>query len=252
MPSHSEGPGVWLSVWRFLLTHCLYERAAKVLVILRGCAGSPEPSLLAQAISTKFAWRGPIVVYLWHETEALTNHVIYNVFHNNWAASWQNQQNGVCAQRRLRSAWTSTWFKDSGQRRLWSSSPGDKNMSQCKTKTYKVIWAPSKDSDQPGHPHDSKILIRLSGYASWHESSWGTHGFVGSKVSGTFVLYLFEHSIFSCWIWWPFEINLLILSWANQVGMAPSRHDWKIVDWDVKPQHKQNKVGMAKAIDLHE
>ena len=22
--------------------------------------------------------------------------------------------------------------------------------------------------------------------------------------------------------------------------MAPSRHDWKIVDWDVKPQHKQN------------
>ena len=21
--------------------------------------------------------------------------------------------------------------------------------------------------------------------------------------------------------------------------MAPSRHDWKIVDWDVKPQHKQ-------------
>ena len=31
MPSHSEGPGIWLSVWRFLLTHCLYERAAKVL-----------------------------------------------------------------------------------------------------------------------------------------------------------------------------------------------------------------------------
>ena len=21
--------------------------------------------------------------------------------------------------------------------------------------------------------------------------------------------------------------------------MAPSRHDWKIVDWDVKPQHNQ-------------
>ena len=39
MPSHSEGPGIWLSVWRFLLTHCLYERAA--------------------AIRTKFSWRGP-------------------------------------------------------------------------------------------------------------------------------------------------------------------------------------------------
>ena len=47
MSSHSEWPGTWLSVWRFLLTHCLYERAAKVLARLRGCAGSPEPSLLA-------------------------------------------------------------------------------------------------------------------------------------------------------------------------------------------------------------
>ena len=26
---------------------------------------------------------------------------------NKWAASWQNQQNGMCAQRRLRSAWAS-------------------------------------------------------------------------------------------------------------------------------------------------
>ena len=25
-----RGPGIWLSVWRFLLTHCLYERAAEV------------------------------------------------------------------------------------------------------------------------------------------------------------------------------------------------------------------------------
>ena len=46
MPSHSEVPGIWLSVWRFLLTHCLYEQAAEVLARLRGCAGSPEPSLL--------------------------------------------------------------------------------------------------------------------------------------------------------------------------------------------------------------
>ena len=47
MPSHSEGPRIWLSVWRFLLIHCLYERAAKILARLRGCAGSPEPLLLA-------------------------------------------------------------------------------------------------------------------------------------------------------------------------------------------------------------
>ena len=47
MPSHSAGPGIWLSVSRFLLIHCLYERAGKVLARLHGCAGSPEPSLLA-------------------------------------------------------------------------------------------------------------------------------------------------------------------------------------------------------------
>ena len=27
----------------------------------------------------------------------------------------------------------------------------------------------------------------------------------------------------------------------TQEAMAPSRHDWKIVDWDVKPQHNQPK-----------
>ena len=29
------------------------------------------------------------------------------VKHYNWAASWQNQQNGMCTQRRLRSVWVS-------------------------------------------------------------------------------------------------------------------------------------------------
>ena len=27
--------------------------------------------------------------------------------------------------------------------------------------------------------------------------------------------------------------------------MAPSRHDWKIVDWDVKPQHNQPTLSSA-------
>ena len=27
---------------------------------------------------------------------------------------------------------------------------------------------------------------------------------------------------------------------VTQEAVAPSRHDWKIVDWDVKPHHKQN------------
>ena len=31
----------------------------------------------------------------------------------------------------------------------------------------------------------------------------------------------------------------------TQEAVAPSRHDWKIVDWDVKPQHKQTKALMS-------
>ena len=32
-------------------------------------------------------------------------------------------------------------------------------------------------------------------------------------------------------------------SLITQEAMAPSRHDWKIVDWDVKPQHNQPTIG---------
>ena len=32
--------------------------------------------------------------------------------------------------------------------------------------------------------------------------------------------------------------------------MAPSRHDWKIVDWDVKPQHNQPKSTDAYVEEL--
>ena len=28
----------------------------------------------------------------------------------------------------------------------------------------------------------------------------------------------------------------------TQEAVAPSRHDWKIVDWDVKPQHKHKQI----------
>ena len=33
----------------------------------------------------------------------------------------------------------------------------------------------------------------------------------------------------------------------TQEAVAPSRHDWKIVDWDVKPQHKQTSAPWKKA-----
>ena len=34
----------------------------------------------------------------------------------------------------------------------------------------------------------------------------------------------------------------------TQEAMAPSRHDWKIVDWDVKPQHNQNHLDEHKLL----
>ena len=36
----------------------------------------------------------------------------------------------------------------------------------------------------------------------------------------------------------------------TQEAMAPSRHDWKIVDWDVKPQHNQPTVNMIDRLDI--
>ena len=37
--------------------------------------------------------------------------------------------------------------------------------------------------------------------------------------------------------------------WLNtQEAMAPSRHDWKIVDWDVKPQHNQPNLISIKMV----
>ena len=34
----------------------------------------------------------------------------------------------------------------------------------------------------------------------------------------------------------------------TQEAMAPSRHDWKIVDWDVKPQHNQPSADSRRAL----
>ena len=37
----------------------------------------------------------------------------------------------------------------------------------------------------------------------------------------------------------------------TQEAMAPSRHDWKIVDWDVKPQHNQPNQYFLYFINLY-
>ena len=55
---------VWLDVWffvgPFVYFHTSYVRTAKALARLCGCAGSPEPSLVAYVISTIISWAGSI------------------------------------------------------------------------------------------------------------------------------------------------------------------------------------------------
>ena len=76
----------------------------------------------------------------------------YPETHTVWAASWQNQQNGMCAQRRLRSA--------------WASAQSDQS-----------LHCPHEESLGPGLPIECtvKTLIRLGGCPGWSESSLGTH-----------------------------------------------------------------------------
>ena len=85
-----------------------------------------------------------------------------------WAASWQNQQNGMCTQRRLRhppslirvfavrmkKAWVLS-YPLSAQRRLWSDW-ADAQADQSSLFAWRKLgslathWAHSEDSDQTG------------------------------------------------------------------------------------------------------
>ena len=50
----------WFFVGPFVYFHTSYVRTAKALARLRGCAGSPKPSLIAYMISTKISWTSSI------------------------------------------------------------------------------------------------------------------------------------------------------------------------------------------------
>ena len=56
-----------------------------------------------------------------------------------WASAWQNQQNGMCAQRRLRSAWASPPVWSESLLSVWR-----------KLGFLATHWAHSEDSDQTG------------------------------------------------------------------------------------------------------
>ena len=71
---------------------------------------------------------------------------------NIWTASWQNQQNGNCAQRRLRSAWASAQSDQSLR------CPHEQSLG-----SYLTI------------ERTAKALVRLGGYPGWSESWLGAH-----------------------------------------------------------------------------
>ena len=71
-----------------------------------------------------------------------------------WATSWQNQQNGMCTQQRLRSA--------------WASAQSDQSLC-CPHEERLGPWLPIERT--------TKTLIRLGGCPGWSESSLGAQSF---------------------------------------------------------------------------
>ena len=59
--NHPEGLDVWCLVALFVYFHISCLRTAKAVARLRGCAGSPEPSLVAYVISTITSWFGSFI-----------------------------------------------------------------------------------------------------------------------------------------------------------------------------------------------
>ena len=58
MCSHPVGLDVWFLVQPFVYFHTSCVQTVKALARLRGCAGSPEPSLVAYVVSTIISWAG--------------------------------------------------------------------------------------------------------------------------------------------------------------------------------------------------
>ena len=58
LQTHMRSHPVELDVWFFVFFHYVCVRTAKALLRMCGCAGSPEPSLVAHVISTIISWAG--------------------------------------------------------------------------------------------------------------------------------------------------------------------------------------------------
>ena len=128
--------------------------------------------------------------------------------YENWAAAWQNQQNDLCAQRRLRSAWASAQ-SDQSQRCPPEAKLGPKLPTERTAKT----------------------LIRLGGCPGWSESSLGTKSFCwfchevaqNSSSSSLHMQHIYISSRFYISHRTQYEIGLAMLTisyWANGTWCA--------------------------------
>ena len=87
------------------------------LIRLCECPGWSESLLGAHAILLVLSWFGSYTA-----TFLVSMHAYINIYYNNTrATAWQNQQNDMGAQRRLRSAWVSTQSDQSLLCSLWQA-----------------------------------------------------------------------------------------------------------------------------------
>ena len=119
-----------------------------MLRLICGCESEDLPML-------KVFWRH--FRNKWRTRTDITSRVTAHRTHggNQWAATWQNQQNDLCTQRRLRSAWAST--------------QSDQSL-HC---PHEETLGPKLTTERS----TANTLIRLGGCPGWSEPLLGAHLF---------------------------------------------------------------------------
>ena len=130
MRSHPVGLDVWFLVGPFIYFHTWYVRTAKAVARPCGCAGSPEPSLVAYVISTMISWAGSYIAAIILNLEQFGHRLPFKEVSNNA---------GRIANR-----------TDPDQ-----TGPGHAKM-------WLMPYANSKGADQPPHPRSliSTFVVR--------------------------------------------------------------------------------------------
>ena len=120
-----------------------------------------------------------------------------------WAASWQNQQNDMCTQRRLRSAWASRKIRVFAVSSMGSSGP---KLSSCGQRRLWSDWA------------DAQADLSLRWVHSHYTPLWKSGGYTGFALSFRNSVFLsFCHNSDETWIY------------LRPVGQCWSNFIWSII-----------------------